>query len=195
MWILFLALACDDHAAESHTEAAHVEGEHVEAAHGEEAHAGHAEDAHAGHAGDAHAEDAHAEDAHAGQAADPHAEPSAEALAAADQALTLSLNDGARWQLDESTRSVFAESRKSLKGADPATLEEAHALAATLKEQQGRLIRGCTMTGSSHDELHTFLKAWIPGVKGLGDSTTLAEAQAQVVTLRGYSDAMDLHFE
>ncbi len=193
MWMLIFALACEDHAAESQTEAEHAEGAHGEGVHKEEAHAGHAEDAHAGHAEDAHA--GHGEGAHAGHAADPNAEPSAVALAAADQALTLTLNDGARWQLDESTRSVFAESRSSLKGGDPATLEEAHALAATLKEQQGRLIRGCTMTGSSHDELHTFLKAWIPGVKALGDAKTLAEAQAQVVTLRGYADAMDLHFE
>lgn len=133
----------------------------------------------------------HAHDAH-----DAHDAPKTEAHGAADAGqLTLSLNEGAKWQLDDNTRTVFAETRSSLKGTDPTTVEEAHALAATLQEQQGRLIRGCTMEGSSHDELHVFLQAWIPGVKALGESTTLSQSQAQLAALRGYMDALDKHFE
>ena len=179
MLMLLLALACED-GAETHTQAGHGPDAHGADAHGSDA-----------HGAKAHGADAHGTDAHAG-----HAAPKAEPHGAADAGqLSLSLNEGAKWQLDANTRTVFAETRTTLKGAKPTTLEEAHSLAATLQEQQGRLIRGCTMEGSSHDELHVFLQAWIPGVKALGESGTLSESQAQLATLRGYMDALDKHFE
>lgn len=154
MWMLIFALACDDHGAESHTEP-HA---HADAS-------AEAPKDHAGHAGS---------DAHGAASHD----------VAAEGPLTLSLNDGARWQMDASSRAVMAETHATLQSAEPSTLEEAHTLAGTLLEQQGRLIRGCTMDGASHDELHHFLEAWIPGVKALSQTGTLPEAKAQVAVLK-----------
>lgn len=163
MWMLLLALACDEQVAEPHAQA-------------------------------------HSSGAHPEPKADPHGAHGAHEAQASHErqgapGLTLALNDGARWQLDANTRAVLGESRASLKGAQPNSVEEAHALAASLEEQQGRLIRGCTMSGSSHDELHHFLEVWIPGVKALSQAKTLDESRAQIGLLQEHVQVFDQHFE
>ena len=128
-------------------------------------------------------------DAHSAPADAPHAAPHAA------EALELSLNDGARWKMDEHTRGVFAETRTTLAGTAPASLDEAHALGETLDTQLNRLISGCTMDGAAHDELHVFLTAWMPAVAALKASPDLPAASATVTQLQGMVAAYDKAFE
>ena len=68
-------------------------------------------------------------------------------------------------------------------------------MAATLGAQHDRLIRGCTMDGASHDELHRFLEARMAGVSALGEVRPVEQAQAQVGTLRGTLGEVDRAYE
>ncbi len=76
----------------------------------------------------------------------------------------LALNGDSKWQMDEHTRTMFlsmAEKAGNYQGTD------SRALGTALQADLDKLIKGCTMTGTAHDELHKFLALYIPAVKDL----------------------------
>ena len=109
--------------------------------------------------------------------------------------LHLSLDDGARWPMDEHTRAVMGETRTTLAEARVETVADAHALGGTLKSQLDRLIGGCTMTGAAHDTLHGFLAAYMPAVDALNKVDDPKAAQAQVAALQAMVVEYDRVFE
>lgn len=127
----------------------------------------------------------------AAPAPDVHAHPEVPEA----QGLVLALDGAARWKMDEHTRSVMAETRAALAGAEPATVADAVALGGTLQGQLDRLIQGCTMEGPAHDELHVFLMAWIPELTALQGATELADGHARVASLKAMLATYDETFE
>ena len=90
----------------------------------------------------------------------------------------LSLNDGKKWQMDDHTRKMFAEMDSRLsehKG-------ELKKLGEGLEDDLDKLVRGCTMVGGAHDELHRFLIQYLPAVSKL-ENTGSKESLAQVKRL------------
>lgn len=111
------------------------------------------------------------------------------------EALALSLNEGARWQMDEHTRTVMVETRVTLDGAAVGSLDDARALGTTLQGQLDRLIQGCTMDGAAHDELHTFLMVYMPAVASLQTVDSVEAASAQHLALKAMVSDYERHFE
>jgi len=78
------------------------------------------------------------------------------------------LNDGNKWQMDEHTRNAIKNldslllSHKSINST-----EEYQQLGEKLDEELILLIRGCTMEGPDHDQLHVFLGYFYPKVQSL----------------------------
>lgn len=75
----------------------------------------------------------------------------------------LSLNDGAKWQMDDHTRAMFLSMAEKANDAQG----DIKALGTALQADLDKLIKGCTMTGAAHDELHKFLVLYIPAIKNL----------------------------
>ncbi len=127
-----------------------------------------------------------------------HAEdtaPASHATHAAPAGLALTLNEGAKWSMDEHTRTSSAALHTHLGEATPDSVEAMTALGATLQGDIDGLIAGCKMTGPSHDQLHVFLMAFIPEVQALSGTTDLAAGHENVARLKGLMASYSEHFE
>ena len=129
---------------------------------------------------------------HAAHAAAP---AEAHAAHAAPAALALALDDGAKWSMDEHTRTSSAALRAHLGEATPESVEALTALGATLQGDIDGLISGCTMSGPSHDQLHVFLMAFIPEVQALSATTEVGAGLETVERLKGLMASYGEHFE
>jgi hypothetical protein len=89
----------------------------------------------------------------------------------------LMLNNGAKWQSDESTRmhagnlNAFADKFSKQNNAE---IEAFHAFADDMQNELNQLVKGCQMKGAEHDALHLWLEPVITGVKELKKVGTTA---------------------
>lgn len=107
----------------------------------------------------------------------------------------LRLNDGARWQVDASTRAIAARLHAAVDDATLTSPDDARALGADLQSHLGELIAGCTMTGPGHDQLHVFLVGFMPVADRLAQRADLDEARGDLALLRRALADYDRHFE
>lgn len=126
---------------------------------------------------------------HGQHAVHEHAEPGG------IEGLTLTLDGTAKWQMDDHTRSVMAETRTALKAATVDAPADAVALGEVLQEHGDRLIAGCTMEGAAHDELHVFLMTWFPEVTAIQATKDLDAGRASLERLRALIVEYDRFFE
>ena len=78
-------------------------------------------------------------------------------------ATSLKLNDGARWKVDEHTRTSMA----AIKDRSTDKSLEGKALGEALDKEVQKLIQGCKLTGEAHTQLHYWLEPFIGHVKDL----------------------------
>lgn len=78
----------------------------------------------------------------------------------------LRTDGGEPWQMDDHTRSMFAAMVDRV-GRHSGAGEPARELGSALQQDIDALIRGCTMTGEAHAELHKFLLELMPAVEAL----------------------------
>ena len=91
------------------------------------------------------------------------------------------LNDGNKWQMDEHTRTAIRNldslliAHQSIK-----SINEHQKLGEKLDEELILLIRGCTMEGPDHDQLHIFLGYFYPKVQELKKETILELSKSNI---------------
>lgn len=107
----------------------------------------------------------------------------------------LRLDDGRKWQSDDHTRASISRIRSAVTSADTGTVEGARALGASVKKELDVLIRGCTMTGEAHNQLHLFLGRFIPAVDSLAEAPDAAAAKQAHKQVTELLDTYDRHFE
>ncbi len=93
------------------------------------------------------------------------------------------LDDGKKWQMDEHTRASVGRVDGLVAGAG----DDLGALADALDAEIQVLIKGCTMTGPAHDQLHVWLMALIPRIEGLrkgGDAAKATLAEMKTLSTR-----------
>ncbi|MCP4770846.1 MAG: hypothetical protein GY879_05510 [Planctomycetes bacterium] len=105
----------------------------------------------------------------------------------------LTLNQGARWQLDEHLRTTFVKMEASFSSSNLADLSQPELKEIGGELQQGiqELIQGCTMVGEAHDQLHGFLTGYIPAVASLSASGLKSDADR----VGHYFEAYHQYFE
>ncbi len=108
----------------------------------------------------------------------------------ADPTLSLTLDGDKKWLMDEHTRRVVNTMLDRIKLSKLAEPNEASRLqlGKELKDDIQDLIRGCTMTGAAHDELHRFLAAYIPQVEALNEKGELEHFHKVVELIESYTD-------
>lgn len=142
------------------------------------------------------AEPAHGDD-HAGldDAADDHEHAHAIPRGEDGELPALALNDGEKWAMDAHTREMVGEMRQTVTSVTIASAEDGQRLGETLGEQLERLIRGCTMTGAAHENLHVFLASYMPAVAALKSSGSKEEAEQRLHTVKQMLETYDRYFE
>ena len=141
--------------------------------------------------------------AHHGERADGHASHEAEnpghhhgdeagdrPAAAPDPLARMTLDDGRKWAMDEHTRLSFEKMSTSFLESDHRALEGdgLRQAGAALRTDIDDLIRGCTMTGKAHDQLHVYLMGYIPAVTALTQSGKAEDAREVARYLESYGD-------
>ncbi len=103
------------------------------------------------------------------------------------------LNNGKKWELDDHTRKSFARMAGSFLEVDHLSLEGAglKQTGADLQEELDVLIKGCTMTGEAHNQLHVYLTGYIPAVQALAESGDLEAAKKVKHYLEIYDDYLE----
>ncbi|HEY0676881.1 MAG TPA: hypothetical protein VGD17_01300 [Chitinophagaceae bacterium] len=85
----------------------------------------------------------------------------------ADHAGQLTLNNGKKWQLDQSTRENFAQISSMLSGS--AEGKDLNKLGTDLLNSTNELVSECRMKGPDHDALHIWLNDYMEDLKKLRD--------------------------
>lgn len=111
----------------------------------------------------------------------------------------LELNDGKPWLTDEHTTRVANQMKSSLqqfltKHEEP-SLKQLRAQGKELKTHLDSLIRGCTMTGPAHDQLHLWLTKVIPEISHLQNANTQAEGAQSTARLDALLNSYSTFFK
>jgi hypothetical protein len=111
----------------------------------------------------------------------------------------LKLNDGRKWMADkhtvDSVAAMKAGIEKAAVKAPTTSVAELHTLGQQLQEQLQALIRGCTMTGAAHDQLHSWIGQLAPEIQSLIQSSDATAGVASVERISDLLRAFDEHFE
>lgn len=120
-------------------------------------------------------------------AADHHAAPT-------EQQLTL--NDGRKWAADKHTVDSVAAMRSTIRQVPRgASAAELHVVGGKLQEQLQTMIRGCTMTGSPHDQLHTWISLLAPEIQNVIKAEQAGAGHTSIANISSLLDSFDAHFE
>lgn len=108
----------------------------------------------------------------------------------------LSLNDGRKWIADAHTFES-AQTMKTLVAMlpDTATAEDLRTLGEQIHEELQGLIRGCTMDGAAHDQLHTWIEGLSPDLQSLMKTEDVTQGQAALAHVAHHLEAFDKHFQ
>ncbi len=112
-----------------------------------------------------------------------------------NQAVELKLNNGSKWEMDAHTRKMSTTMETTFFTADHTNLVNLKALGVQLEEQIGDLIKGCTMTGEAHDQLHVFLSDYVPTVQKLANAKNYDKAKSTAIKLKGSLETYRKHFK
>lgn len=112
-----------------------------------------------------------------------------------DWVYDIKLDNNSKWKANvESTQGVNAM-LDLIKKSNLKTVEDYHALGTTLDEEKNIIIKECTMTGPSHDNLHVFLLPLVEKIDYLLAATTTEEASiittSIVENLNAYKNYFD----
>ena len=107
----------------------------------------------------------------------------------------IKLDNNSKWKANiESTQGVSVM-LNLIKKSNLKTVEDYHTLGAKLDEEKNMIIKKCTMTGPSHDNLHIFLLPLVEKIDYLLVTTTAEEASkitASIVeNLNAYKNYFD----
>lgn len=144
----------------------------------EEGHDGHHEThGHADHSNaDDHSGHNHAEGGHDGHR---HSE-----------SMGISLNNGDKWEADKHTNDKIAEMKNEL--GLYKNNKDYDKLTANLTNDVKELIKGCTMEGESHNQLHYWLEPFLGLVESLNNAKSADEKEVKVkeieLSLNKYSE-------
>jgi hypothetical protein len=112
-----------------------------------------------------------------------------------EESLSLSLNDGKRWQMDDHTRKMTTEMLATFSTSDHSTVTGLNFLGKQLREQLDKLIKGCTMTGQSHEQLHIFLNSYMPAVNSLIVSNDINTGTRNAIAIKKLLESYQQYFE
>lgn len=107
----------------------------------------------------------------------------------------LSLNDGAKWIINEEMKPHVLAAENRLAAYLKNNSGDYSQLADELKELNTELIKSCTMTGKSHDELHNWLHPHMDILAELEKAEDVDSANEAIAELSESFEIFHKHFE
>lgn len=111
----------------------------------------------------------------------------------------LSLNDGQKWVADQHTvdsmKAMQTVIKKFEKERTRPTVEDYATLGSQLEKELHALIRGCTMEGADHDQLHVWITLFAPALQDLVDADQVKSGRAAAKTITHLVGQFDKYFE
>lgn len=95
----------------------------------------------------------------------------------------IKLDEGKKWEANLETTTGVNKMVEVIKHHNPNTLEGFHEMAEELNVQKNYIIKECTMTGPSHDNLHVFLHPLIDKIDALLKAETIDEAKHLTISI------------
>lgn len=95
----------------------------------------------------------------------------------------IELDNGEKWVVNEEMKPFILKGTELVTTFIQENNSDYKTLAKQLKDQNSQLIRSCTMTGKSHDELHKWLHPHLELVQELAEATDHEQAKNQVLKL------------
>ena len=87
----------------------------------------------------------------------------------------IQLNNNSKWDANIETTQGVDAMLKYIDESNPETVENYLALANELNDEKNLLVKECTMTGPSHDNLHIFLHPLIEKINHLSKTSSIEE--------------------
>ena len=81
--------------------------------------------------------------------------------------ITLSLNEGKKWKLDEPTRTNINAAKQVFQQSTESSNQDYATLATNLQDNANKLVSECKMSGKDHDMLHVWLEKYLSTLKEL----------------------------
>ncbi|MDX1328296.1 MAG: hypothetical protein R3299_11390, partial [Arenibacter sp.] len=95
----------------------------------------------------------------------------------------MSLNNGTKWEANLETTTGIADMAKLVAETKTISVEDYRNLGNGLNEVKNNIVKECTMTGASHDNLHVFLHPLIQKIEQLqktDDTETAAKIKESI---------------
>ena len=81
--------------------------------------------------------------------------------------MTLTLNEGKKWKLDEPTRTNINATKQIFQQVQEGSKQDYASLATKLQDNANKLVSECKMSGRDHDMLHIWLEKYLTTLKEL----------------------------
>tara|TARA_R110000868_G_scaffold282609_2_gene542897 strand:+ start:2358 stop:2852 length:495 start_codon:yes stop_codon:yes gene_type:complete len=107
----------------------------------------------------------------------------------------MQLNNGGKWQANVETNEGVKRMQKILTTQITSKIEDYHKLAEQLNEAKNYVVKKCTMTGASHDNLHVWLLPLIEKIDALSKTETINEAEIIKHSIEENLDAYNNYFQ
>jgi hypothetical protein len=107
----------------------------------------------------------------------------------------IKLDNGKKWEANKETNIGVEKMLDIIKERDPKTVNDYHEMASQLNDHKNYVVKECTMTGPSHDNLHVFLHPLIEKIDALGKVETVKEGSEIVESVRENLDAYYNYFK
>ena len=107
---------------------------------------------------------------------------------------TIELNNNETWVVNEEMKPFVLKGSELVNAYIEDGQSDYKALAEQLKDQNNQLIKSCTMTGKSHDELHKWLHPQLELVKELENEIDVVKANEIVLQLQKSNEVYHQYF-
>lgn len=107
----------------------------------------------------------------------------------------LKLNNGDRWEMDDHTRNMSSKMDETFTAADHSNQASLNALGVQMESQLDELVKGCTMEGEAHAQLHVFLSQYMPDVQNLSKAEDYETARNLAIKIKGDLAKYKKHFK
>jgi hypothetical protein len=104
----------------------------------------------------------------------------------------LVLNASDKWEADEHTNNSVAKMHEMVEQVKMQKEPDYDGLAAKLKLEVQNLVKGCTMNGDAHDQLHIWLNDYMKRIVKLSDKT---DEQGREIALNNLAESLHNYSE
>lgn len=104
----------------------------------------------------------------------------------------LVMNNGEKWEADEHTNKSVAKMHEMVEQFKMQKEKNYTELVANLKAETQNLVKGCTMDGAAHDQLHIWLNDYMKLIVKLSDD---ADSQGKEIALNNLAESLHHYSE